>query len=201
MLLSLTAQAAVTDSSSPGPDLAQLLRLRAGPHHPPNPGQPAAGVGQPWRPGARPGPGLGATGPHGGQQLGQLIGRGGHRRGRGGGAAAGFPQADRRGRGGQLEQAQGTAAGTVGQFRFSNNRTTRDTGRQQQQQPGLTVRPGAAGMRRRRAVGRSRGRRCNPRGSLAACLHPPPAECRHPPRIGPWQRRQCRPTAKTEKKR
>ena len=48
-------------------------------------------------------------GQQGGQQLGQVIGRGGHRRGRG--AAAGFPQADRRGRGGQLEQAQGPAAG------------------------------------------------------------------------------------------
>ena len=35
------------------------------------------------RPGARPGPGLGAMGQHGRQQLGQRIGRGGHRRGRG----------------------------------------------------------------------------------------------------------------------
>jgi hypothetical protein len=69
-------------------------RLRA-PHHPPNPGQPAAGVRQIGRPGARPGPGLGAIGQHGRQQIGQIIGRGGHRRGRGGGAAAGFPQADR----------------------------------------------------------------------------------------------------------
>jgi hypothetical protein len=69
------------------------------PHHPPNSGQPAAGVGQIGGPGARPGPGLGAIGQHGRQQLGQRIGRGGHRRGRGGGAAAGFPQTDRRGRG------------------------------------------------------------------------------------------------------
>lgn len=99
--------AAVTDS--------QLLRLRANPQHPQQPGQPAAGVRQIGRPGARPGPGLGAIGQHGRQQVGQRIGRGGHRRGRGGGAAAGFPQADRRGRGGQLEQAQGPAAGTVGQ--------------------------------------------------------------------------------------
>jgi hypothetical protein len=63
-------------SSRPSPDLAQLLRLRAGPHHPPKPGQPAAGVGQVRRPGARPGPGLGAIGQNGGQQLGRIIGRG-----------------------------------------------------------------------------------------------------------------------------
>ena len=111
-LPSVPAAGAITDSRR-GPDLAQPLRLRANPHHPPNPGQPAAGVRQIGRPGARPGPGLGAIGPHGRQQLGQRIGRGGHRRGRGGGAAAGFPQADRGGRGGQLEQALGPAAGTA----------------------------------------------------------------------------------------
>ena len=65
------------------------------PHHRPNPGQPAAGVRQIGRPGARPGPGLGAIGQHGHQQLGQRISRGGHRWGRGGGAVAGFPRADR----------------------------------------------------------------------------------------------------------
>ena len=46
------------------------------PHHPANPGQPAAGVGQIGGPGARPGPGLGAIGQNGGQQLGRIIGRG-----------------------------------------------------------------------------------------------------------------------------
>jgi len=113
-LPSVPAAGAITDSRR-GPDLAQPLRLRASPHHPPNPGQLAARMRQVGRPGARPGPGLGAIGPNGGQQLGQIIGRGGHRWGSGGGAAAGFPQPDRRGRGGQLEQAQGPAAGTVGQ--------------------------------------------------------------------------------------
>ena len=37
-------------------------------------------MGQPWRPGARPGLGLGAIGQNGGQQLGQIIGGGEHRR-------------------------------------------------------------------------------------------------------------------------
>jgi len=60
------------------------------PPHPPQPGQPAAGVGQIGGPWARPGPGLGAIGQHSRQQLGQRIGRGRHRWGRGGGAAAGF---------------------------------------------------------------------------------------------------------------
>ena len=55
------------------------------PAPPPHPGQPAAGVGQIGGPGAGPGPGLGAMG-------------------RTGGAA-----------GRQLEQAQGPAAGTIGQ--------------------------------------------------------------------------------------
>ena len=64
------------------------------PAPPPNPGQAAAGVGQRGRPGARPGPGLGAIDQHGGQQLGQIIGRGGRRRGPWGGAPAGFPKAD-----------------------------------------------------------------------------------------------------------
>jgi hypothetical protein len=45
-------------------------------------------VGQIGRPGARPGPGLGAIGQHGGQQLGQIIGRGWHRRGRGANSSA-----------------------------------------------------------------------------------------------------------------
>jgi|LakMenEpi03Aug12_release.lakeMendotaPanAssembly.Ray.scaffolds.fasta_scaffold24506_8 hypothetical protein len=49
------------------------------PHHPPKPGQAAAGMGQIGRPGARPGSGLGAIGQHGGQQRGQLIGRAGQR--------------------------------------------------------------------------------------------------------------------------
>jgi hypothetical protein len=88
-------------------------RLRA-PHHPPQAGKQAAGVRQIGRPRARPGPRLGAIGQHGRQQLSQIIGRGGHRRGWGGGAAAGFPGADKGGRGGPLEQAQGPAAGTVG---------------------------------------------------------------------------------------
>ena len=95
-LPSVPAAGAITDSRR-GPDLAQPLRLRASPHHPPNPGQLAARMRQVGRPGARPGPGLGAIGQHGRQQLGQRIGRSGHRRGRGAGAAAGFPRADRRG--------------------------------------------------------------------------------------------------------
>ena len=68
--------------------------------------QPAAGAAariagsgrRRTRAGSWPGPGLGAIGQHGGQQLGQIIGRGRHRRGRGEGAAAGLPRADSRGR-------------------------------------------------------------------------------------------------------
>jgi len=64
------------------------------PHPPPQPGRPAAGVWQIDGPGARPGPGLGAIGQNGRQQPGQRIGRGGHRWGRSGGAAAGFSRVD-----------------------------------------------------------------------------------------------------------
>jgi hypothetical protein len=49
--------------------LRQPLRLRA-PHYPPQAGKPAAGMRQVRRPGARPGPGLGAIGQNSGQQLG-----------------------------------------------------------------------------------------------------------------------------------
>ena len=64
-------------------------------------------MGQIGGPGARPGPGLGAIGQHGGHQLGQIIGRDGHRRGRGRGAAAVFPQADS---GGGADRAAGGLA-------------------------------------------------------------------------------------------
>ena len=62
------------------------------PHHPPNPGQPAAGLGQVGGPGARPGRGLGVIDQNGGQQLSQIISRGGHRRGRGGVLLQGSPR-------------------------------------------------------------------------------------------------------------
>jgi len=50
-------------------------RFSTNPHHPPKPWQPAAGVGQPWRPGAKDAGTMAgrALGEHGRQQLVKIV--------------------------------------------------------------------------------------------------------------------------------